>query len=431
MRTLPHWDDAEQQVIGSCLIDNDTAIKIVAKLTPNDFYNDELKDIFSAIVNVVNKGIVCDLVSVSDELIKNGKEDLISTATLLAGSMLTSINALYYADIVKEKSQRRQVIFLTERVSAKAFDESADIDTILSELEEEVFKIRTIHNDVQDFNVLLSEAFDVIEQRGKMRGMTGMPSGLIRLDSITGGFQQGDLIVLASRPSVGKTSLAVNMAEHMAVDKKLPVLFFSLEMSSQQIVERMLVSRARINSQLVKTGHLQPEDWEKLVSTMGELGDSPFIIDDSAELSLPEIRARSRKMKIEHDIRAIFIDYLQLVSLGKKAESKVIEVAQITRGLKALAKELSVPVIILSQLNRQIERRDDGEPYLSDLRDSGAIESDADIVLFLTRPDKDNRNVVDLTIAKNRSGATGVVPLFFMAECTRFAARYDDDESRG
>jgi replicative DNA helicase len=298
-----------------------------------------------------------------------------------------------------------------------------DIDTLIDKAERKIFslsqkRMKSYFVQIKDF---LPQSFSEMESRYKRKsGISGISTGFSDLDKITGGFQKSDLIIIAARPSVGKTSLAVNISEHIAIKEKKAVAMFSLEMSKEQLIERMLCSQARVNLQRLKTGFLTEQDWPKLTEAYSNLFEARIFIDDSPDVTLTDIRAKARRMKVEEDIDVIIVDYLQLIRSKERFENRVIEISNITRGLKNLARELSIPVVVLSQLSRAVEKRDSRKPVLSDLRESGSIEQDADVVIFLYRPDPDLRNEVELYVAKQRNGPTDSVKLIFLSDYTRF-----------
>jgi replicative DNA helicase len=432
LKVPPHSIEAEQSVIGSVLIDKEAVFKIIEEIRPEDFYREEHRAIMTAVFKLTFNDKPVDIVSVAEELKNASKLDFaggISYLARLADSVPNSANSEYYAKVVKSKSLMRQLVQAGAEISELGFNEATDIDMLIDIAEQKIFSIsqkksKSYFVQIKDF---LGNSFTEIEKRFKQRlGIAGLPSGFPLLDKITGGFQRSDLIVIAARPSLGKTSLAVNISENIAIKENRSIAFFSLEMSKEQLVERMLCSLAKVDMQRLKTGYLRDEDWTRLTEAYGALYEAPIYIDDSPDVSLIDIRAKSRRLKIETNIELIIIDYLQLSRMETRVENRVMEISQITRGLKNLARELGIPIIILSQLSRAVDRRDDKRPILSDLRESGSIEQDADVVMFLHRPDENNRNEIELSVAKQRNGPTDTVKLIFLSEFTRFVESIDE-----
>ncbi len=426
LKLPPYNAEAEQSVIGALLIDRDAAYRVADVVDPSDFYFDEHREIIKAIFDLALEQKPIDIISVSDELKSRKKLESVGGITYLAklaDAVPNSANADYYARIVKEKSLLRQLIRIGSEISEMGFDEATDIDVLIDRAEKKIFSLsqkRTGSYFVQlrDF---IPQSFNEIEERFKKKsGISGLSTGYEDIDKITGGFQKSDLIIIAARPSVGKTSLAINIAENMAIREGYAVAIFSLEMSKEQLIERMLCSEAKVNLYRLKTGYLSDRDWPKLTEAYSNLFESRIFIDDSTDITLTDIRAKARRLKIEQNIDLLIIDYLQLIRSKGRVENRVIEISNITRGLKNLARELDIPVVVLSQLSRAIDRRDDKRPMLSDLRESGSIEQDADIVMFLYRPNPEEKNLIELYVAKHRNGPTGSVSLVFVSEYTRF-----------
>lgn len=433
LKVPPHSIEAEQSVIGSILIDKDALIKVMEEVRPEDFYEPAHVAIMDAVFKLALEDKPVDTVTVAEYLKENGKLETAGGVTYiarLAASVPNSANAVYYARIVRNKSVLRELISAGSEISEVSYDESLDIDEVLNIAEQKIFnisqkKIRSYFVRLRDF---LEDSFRAIEKRYSQKlGYAGLPSGFPSLDKITSGFQDSDLIIIAARPSLGKTSLAVNISENIALTQKKAVAFFSLEMSKEQIVERMLCSQSKVDMQRLKTGYLRDEDWVKITEAYSALYEAPVYIDDSPELSLVDIRTKARRLKIEANISLIVIDYLQLIRSEQRVENRVIEISQITRGLKALARELNVPVVVLSQLSRASEKREDKRPILSDLRESGSIEQDSDVVIFLHRPDDDSRNQIEVIVAKQRNGPTGNFRLMFFDEFTKFVEISQDN----
>ncbi len=426
LRVPPHDIAAEQSIIGSLLIDKNAVHRVIEIVDPDDFYRDEHKYIIKAIYELASEEKPVDIVSVVDKLKSSGKLEFVGGMTYLAklaDSVPNSANASYYAKIVRDKSLLRQLIRAGGEISELGFDQTTDIDTLIDKAERKIFslsqkRMKSYFVQIKDF---LPQSFSEMETRYKRKsGISGIPTGFSDLDKITGGLQKSDLVIIAARPSVGKTSLSVNIAEHIAIKEKKAVAIFSLEMSKEQLIERMLCSQARVNLQRLKTGFLTEQDWPKLTEAYSNLFEARIFIDDSPDVTLTDIRAKSRRMKVEEDVDLIIIDYLQLIRSKERFENRVIEISNITRGLKNLARELNIPVVVLSQLSRAVDRRDSRKPVLSDLRESGSIEQDADVVIFLYRPDPDLKNDIRLDVAKQRNGPTGTVDFVFLSEYTRF-----------
>ncbi len=435
LRLPPYSIEAEQSVLGSMLIDRDAVFSVEELVEPSDFYMEEHRLIAKAIFNLSSDQKPVDIVSVADRLRAENKLESVGGITYLArlaDSVPNSANADYYAKIVKEKSLLRQLIRIGGEISEMGFDQVTDIDTLIDRAEKKIFalsrkRMSSYFVALKDF---IPDSFKEIENRYKRKsGISGLPTGFTDLDNITGGFQNSDLIVIAARPSVGKTSLAINISEHIAIKEKKAVGIFSLEMSKEQLIERMLCSQARVNLQRLKTGYLSESDWPKLTEAYGNLYEAKIFIDDSTDATLTDIRAKARRLKIEQDIDLIIIDYLQLIRSRGRVENRVIEISNITRGLKNLARELNIPVVVLSQLSRAVDRRDDKRPILSDLRESGSIEQDADVVMFLYRPDPDIPEEIELNVAKQRNGPTRSVRLIFLRDYTRFEQKASENPS--
>ncbi len=426
-KKLPPFSiEAEQSVIGAMLIDEEAVYKVIEILKEDDFYRPEHAKIMKAIKELSLRGLPVDIVSVVESLEKMGHLDEVGGSTYiaqLAAFVPNAANVEYYAKIVKNKAILRELIKAGGEISDLGFNESLDIDEVLDLAEQKIFNIaqektQTYFIRIKDF---LHEHFEEIENRYKRKlGVSGIPSGYQSLDKITGGFQNSDLIIIAARPSVGKTSFALNIATNIAIKENLPVGFFSLEMSKEQLLERMLCSEAKVDMQRLKTGYLRDEDFSKITEAYSELYEAPIYIDDSPDVTLTDIRTKSRRLKIESKVGIIFVDYLQLIRSEQRVENRVLEISQITRGLKNLARELNIPIVVLSQLSRAVEKREDKKPMLSDLRESGSIEQDADVVIFLHIPDEAERERVEVLVAKQRNGPQGQCRLLFQSEYTKF-----------
>lgn len=430
----PHNLEAEQSLIGSMMLSEDAVVIALETVEAVDFYQTAHRHIFQALVDLFNAQRPCDLITLQEEL--RSKEKLaeiggVSYLSQLLNVVPTSRNAEHYARIVKEKSMLRRLIMLSGEISTTAYDPQAQAELCIDQAEQKVlqlsqFKITRPYLRVKD---LVKPTFSYLEQLYENKqAVTGIPSGFRDLDEYTAGFQKSDLVILAARPSMGKTAFVLNMAQYAAYQTQTPVMLFSLEMSHTQLVTRLLCSEARIDGQKVRRGYLGDEDWMKLSITAGILEETPILIDDTANASLLEIRSKARRAFAQDKIGMIIIDYLQLISWSgsEKPESRQQEVSAISRSLKGLARELNVPVVCLSQLSRAVESRTDKRPMLSDLRESGAIEQDADVVLFLYRdsyynPQKEeSKGKGEVIIAKQRNGPVGSVELAFNSNFAKF-----------
>ena len=432
-RIMPHNLDAERAVLGSCLLDKDAAIYVIETLRKDDFYDAIHQLAYDIISEMVQKDKAVDPLTFIEEAKKRGLFDKLGGQSFVASlidAVPTTANVEYHARIVRDKSVHRKMIQVGTYITKLGYAEEAEIEEVLDEAERAVFDVATRGNLVvfKALGEVLKSSFKELEDRffgGSV--VTGLPTGYIDLDRITGGLQGGSLIILAARPSMGKTALALNIAQYVAIKQETPVLIFSLEMSAEQLSHRLLASEAKVNIHDMRTGALPRGTWDILANAAGMLSEAPIYIDDSSFLSTLDLRARARRFKAQHPkLGLIIVDYLQLMNLSRRVENKQQEVAEISRALKGVARELNVPVIALSQLSRAVEQRQDKKPQLADLRDSGAIEQDADLVVFLFRkgyyePNKeDGQDVADLIIAKHRNGPTGTVQLLFVKEYTRF-----------
>lgn len=430
-KTLPHSLEAEQAVIASILIDNSSLDRIIHLISSDDFYVPYNRLIMSKILELHEEGRLIDLVTVAERLIseklieKAGGMEYISS---LVNIIPNSANIVHYANIVREKSLQRKLIERSIEISEMAYNHTGDINELLDDAERKIFAIAEsrIKGDIKQIGSIITHTFEVIESLYHRQGqITGTPTGFIDLDRITNGLQKSDLIIVAGRPAMGKTAFALNIALNACIKYNKVVAMFSLEMSAGQLVQRLLSAEANIESQKLRNGRLTMEEWSKLASVAGALNDINFYIDDTPAISVTEVRAKSRRIKRQKGLDLIVIDYLQLMS-SNKGESREQQISEISRSLKALAKELDVPVMALSQLNRSVENRQDKRPVPSDLRESGAIEQDADIIIFLYRDEvyvKDTKKpgVAEIIIAKHRNGPTGTVELAFLKEFTKFA----------
>ena len=422
-RILPHSVEAEQSVIGSMLMDKDAILSATEVLTSEDFYTKQHAMFFEAIVELYNEGKAIDFVTLQNRLKEKGAPpELYSIEVIrdMFNSVPTSINAKQYAEIVGDKAVLRQLIKITEDIQNSCYVGKEKLEDIMEFSEKKIFEItqkRNISEFVSIQQIVLN-ALDKIEQASKTKGnVTGIATGYYDLDYKTSGLQPSDFILIGARPSMGKTALVLNLADYIAVRNKVPTAIFSLEMSKEQLVNRMLSMEAR---------DLQDGDWEKLIESATDIGRSGLIIDDTPGITIGELRSKCRKYKMEHDLKLVIIDYLQLMSGNGKTDSRQQEISEISRSLKGLARELSVPVIALSQVNRACETRPDHRPIMSDLRESGSIEQDADVIMFLYRDEyynkdsEDNKGKAELIIAKQRNGPIGTVDLRWLPNTTRF-----------
>ena len=433
-RILPHSIEAEQSVIGSMILDRDAILVASEILTSDDFYQKQYGIIFDAMVELCNEGKPVDLVTLQNRLKEKELPPDISSMEYvrdLISAVPTSANVKYYAKIVSEKAVLRRLIKANEEIANTCYLEKENTEIILEEAEKKLFNILQRRNNEEYVPIqqVVLNAINNIEKASKLKGsVTGIPTGFIDLDYKTSGMHPSDLVLIAARPSMGKTAFVLNIAQYMAFRKDVTVAIFSLEMSKEQLVNRLFSLESYVDAQLLRTGNLKDSDWEKLIEGAGTIGRSNLIIDDTPGISISEMRSKCRKYKMEHNLELIIIDYLQLMSgsVGGRNESRQQEISDISRSLKALARELSVPVIALSQLSRAVEQRPDHRPMLSDLRESGAIEQDADVVMFIYRDDYYNKdtehvNEAEIIIAKQRNGPIGTVTLTWLPQYTKFA----------
>jgi replicative DNA helicase len=428
-RTMPFSLEAEQSVIGAMLMDRDAIMEASELLTKEDFYYAQYGLVFEAIVELFNEGKPADLVTLQERLREKNAPPEISSleyaGELLAG-VPTSANIRYYAEIVQEKSMLRALIRTNESLAEECYQGKKPLDEILEDTERSIFSLLQDRNtgDYVPIKQVVLNSLNNIEKASMTQGtVTGIATGFIDLDYKLSGLQPSDLVLVAARPSMGKTAFVLNIAHHVTVTDHLAAAIFSLEMSKEQLVNRMLALEGKIDAQLLRNGNLSDSDWEKLIESASIIGKSKLIIDDTPGISMSELRSKCRKYKLEHDIQLVIIDYLQLM-VGS-GESRQQEISNISRSLKALARELNVPVVALSQLSRAVEKRDNKRPILSDLRESGAIEQDADVVMFIYRDDYYNKDsekkgIAEINIAKQRNGPIGTVDLVWMPEYTRF-----------
>ena len=425
-RVPPHADDAEKSVLGAILIDKDAIVEVAEAIKSEMFYNENHGQIFSAMISLYENRDPIDIITVSDKLKKDKSLTRIGGMAYLSeltNVVPTSANIVKYASLVKETYIKRQMISAAGVLSELALDESSNLMTILDTAEKTIFSLsqKNIKKSFIPIKEALAESFDRLDELQKLDGgLRGVPTGFPDLDDVLVGLQDSNLIILAARPGVGKTALAMNVAQYAAVEKKIPVGIFSLEMSNLELVDRMLVGQAGIDAWKMKTGNLKPDDFEKLSEAMGILADSPLFIDDTPGQTILQMRTKARRLHAEVGIKLLVVDYLQLAVGDGKYESRVQEVAAISQGLKNLARELRIPVIALSQLSRAVESRGEKIPQLSDLRESGSIEQDADVVMFLYKPDENDLSTYKLNIAKHRNGPLASVDLMFKGEKIKF-----------
>ena len=431
-RTLPHSIEAEQSVIGSMIMDTDAIVTASELINSEDFYGNQYGILFQTMYDMYSEGKPIDLVTLQDRLKQQEvPEELRSIEFIrsLWDAVPTSANVRYYAKIVKEKSTLRKLIKVNDEISNLCYSGKENLDVILEDTEKKVFSLLQSKEsgDYVPIRQVVINAMEKIEVTSKSNGtVTGIPSGFIDLDYKMSGFQPSDLVLIAARPSMGKTAFELNIAEYMAFRKDVTVAIFSLEMSKEQLVNRLFSLESKVDSQKIRTGDLEDSDWERLIESANVIGNSNMIIDDTPSISITELRSKCRKYKLEHNLGIIIIDYLQLMTSGRHAESRQQEISEISRSLKALARELNVPVVALSQLSRAVESRPDHRPMLSDLRESGAIEQDADVVMFLYRDDyydkeSPKKGVAEIIIAKQRNGPIGTVELLWLPNYTKFA----------
>ena len=435
---IPQNIEAEEAVLGAILVNPSVITKVVEFITPESFYKPAHKYVYEAMLQLFNQNERIDLVSVSDVLSFNSKLEIIGGRAFindLSYKTITTSNIEYYAKIVQEKAIKRALINAGSEIVSLGYDLNSTDDS-LDNAERLIFEIaaKKATKDMSHVKDLVLQSYEKIEYRYNHRDeLTGVPTGFYELDNMTSGLQKSDLVILAARPSMGKTAFALNIAQNVAIKAKIPVAIFSLEMSKEQLVQRMLCSEAEVDTQKIRTGNMQRKDWDKLANAMSEISDAPLYIDDSAGCTLTDIRAKCRRLAMEEkNLGLVVIDYLQLME-GVGREDRIQQISAISRGLKTLARELDVPVIALSQLSRAVEQRKDRRPMLSDLRESGAIEQDADIVMFIYRDDYYNREEGDdapkatgkegkseIIIAKQRNGPVGSFELLFQGNITKF-----------
>ena len=429
----PQNIEAEQSILSAILIDNNTLPEVLEILSEKDFYREVHQKIFSAMVDLFERSEPADLITVTNILKEKGQLESVGGATYLSELVDTvpmATNATHYAKIIHEKATMRRLIERAASITSRCFEDRGDMEEILDFAERSIFeisedKVKPAFHSLAD---ILTDTYKAVEQAYENKVLvTGVPTGYHELDQLTSGFQPGDLVIIAGRPSMGKTALALNITQNATAATGTPSAIFSLEMSKEQLSLRLLSSEARVDSSKMRGGFLKESDLARINRAAGSLYDLPVFIDDSAAISALEIRAKARRMKMEKGLGFVIIDYLQLMRGRASAERRELEISEISRSLKALAKELHIPVVALSQLNRKVEDRTNKRPVLSDLRESGAIEQDADVIMFIyrdevynTEPDNPNRGIAEVHLAKQRNGPIGTVKLTFLDHCTRF-----------
>ena len=430
-RTMPNSLEAEQSVIGSMIVDKDAILTASEILHKDDFYHQQYGVLFEAIVELYNDRQPVDLVTLQNKL--KEKDVPAEVASLeyigdLVAAVPLTVNVEAYANIVKDKALLRQIIRVNQELENECYAGKEDVGSILEKTEKVVFDL-VQNRGVSDYvpiKEVVMNAINKIEQASRQKGsVTGIPTGFLDLDYQTAGLQPSDLVLIAARPSMGKTAFVLNIAQYIAFHENLCAAIFSLEMSKEQLVNRLFSLESRVDAQKLRTGNLQESEWEKLIEGAGIIGNSKLITDDTPGISISELRSKCRKYKLEHDLKIVIIDYLQLMTGSGRSESRQQEISEISRSLKALARELNVPVVALSQLSRAVEQRPDHRPMLSDLRESGAIEQDADVVMFIYRDDYYNKdtelkNISEIIVAKQRNGPIGTIQLAWLPEYTKF-----------
>lgn len=425
--------EAEQSILGGILLDNNAVNNVIEVLDADDFYSESHRKIFTAIIELSEKNEPSDLVTLSNNLRNKNQLDALGGEAYLASlvdSVPSAANIAYYSKIVKEKSTLRRLIGAATEILNDSYNSATDIDSVLDEAEHAIFEIseNKIKPSFSPIREIIKDSFRTIEQLFEKKALiTGVSTGFKRIDELTSGLQKSDLIIIAGRPSMGKTALAINIAEHAAIVNNVPVAIFSLEMSKEQLAFRMLSSEGRVDSQKLRKGWLGETDWPKLTTAAGKLSEAPMFIDDTPAISVLEMKAKARRLKAEKGLGLIVLDYLQLMKGRNASAPREQEISEISRSLKALAKELAVPIVALSQLNRQVESRTDKRPQLADLRESGAIEQDADVILFIYRDevynkseDNPERGFAEVIVGKQRNGPTGMAKIVFREQYTRF-----------
>jgi replicative DNA helicase len=431
-RVPPHSIEAEESVLGAMLLSETSISDVLDKLRSDDFYKPAHRKIFDAVVGLFGRGEAVDFVTVAEELRRSALlEGVGGKAYLfhLVNSVPAASNASYYARIVEETSLLRRLIEATQEAAALAFESAEDVDHIVDQVEQTIFNVaqKRLGDRFSHIRDLLHDHLEHVEALSMKGGaITGVPTGFIDLDNITSGLQPSNLLIVAARPSFGKTSFALNVAQQAATEHQIPVAIFSLEMSKMELVQRLVCAEALVDVHKLRTGNLNDQDWSRLATAVGRLADAPIYIDDTESVTVLEIRAKARRLKQKSDLGLVVVDYLQLMSGPRHSDNRQQEISEISRSLKILARELDVPVIAISQLNRALETRQDKRPMLADLRDSGAIEQDADVVIFIYRdevynPDSPDRGTAEVLVAKHRNGPVGRLKLTFLENYTKFA----------
>lgn len=432
-RIPPQNTDAEASLLGSILLDSDTIVRVADAIKSDDFYDERHGLIYTAIMRLFEQRKPVDVLTLSNQLDESGDLETVggsSYLTDLTNMVPTAAHAKHYADIIAQKAIRRRLIKVSEDISTLGFDEDEKTtQEVLEQAEQKLFNVsqRHVKQDLVSLEQILAESFDRLDELHKDNSkIRGVPTGFVDLDNTIAGFQKSDLIILAARPAMGKTTLVMNLAHNIAMQAKQSVLFFSLEMSKEQLVDRLLAAEAKVDSWNIRTGNLSDADFERLGQAMGALSEAPIYIDDTPSISVLEMRTKARREQHQRPLGLIIIDYLQLMTgSGASKDNRVQEISEISRGLKAIARELNVPIIALSQLSRSVESRTPQIPQLADLRESGSIEQDADLVMFLYRedyynPETERQHLADLMIKKHRNGPTGNVELYFHPELLQF-----------
>ncbi len=433
----PQHIEAEQSVLGGILIENEAINRVTEILDADDFYRDAHRKIFHALINLSERDEPADLITLTNELRKIDQIDTIGGASYLASlidSVPTAANIEYYARIVKEKAILRKLIETSTEIITQSYEDRGDVESFLDEAERAIFEIseRRVRPSFFPIKDIVKDSFKILERLYEKKELiTGVPSGFKELDRLTAGFQSSDLIIVAGRPSMGKTAFCLNLAQYAAIERKVSIAIFSLEMSKEQLGIRMLCSEAHVEGTKLRSGFLSESDWPRLTIAAGNLSEAPIYIDDTAALSVLELRAKARRLKSDQRLGMVIVDYLQLMKGRARVESRQQEISEISRSLKGLAKELNIPVIAVSQLSRKTEERTGNRPQLSDLRESGAIEQDADLILFIYRdevynrdPENPNRGKAEVIIGKQRNGPIGKVDLAFLDKFTTFKDLY-------
>lgn len=432
-RIPPHNIEAERAVIGSMIMDRDAILTASETVTSEDFYQGQYGVIFDALVDLYRSGVGTDLITLQNKLRELEVPPELSSVEYIGGllnSVPTSTHVKHYATIVHEKAVLRRLIQTTERIAGDCYMDRQSLEEVLEDAEKSIFQViqQRGGSEFEPIRDVVLRTLDSIERAAKQKGhITGLETGFRDLDYKTAGLQKSDLILIAARPAMGKTAFVLNLTEYIALHSESTIAMFSLEMSKEQLVKRMLSMNSHVDSQKIRTGNLEDEDWDRLVGSVRRIGNSHLVIDDTSGITASELRSKCRKLKIEQGLDLVIIDYLQLMSGGRsrRNENRQQEISEISRSLKVMARELNVPVIALSQLSRAVEQRPDKKPMLSDLRESGAIEQDADMVMFLYRdeyynPDTEEKGVAEVIIAKQRSGPTGSVKLAWLSQYTKF-----------